>query len=411
MGNAAFDFQTANRSKLAAIPKLFRGQVRSRFSKRDSQTWVIGSHFGLGDGAWAFYQAAKAADPSLRIIWLVSEKWQAAQAEQKGVEWLTRDSQEGYEATIHAGLIAITHGFGDVNRYAEGGAKIVQLWHGTPIKKLHLDSPQVLDIGKLGDIPGTKLAIKSMYRVGLRSIDLFPVSSDAVVPFISSAFGLTKQVQPLGEPRTDVMFGGSKRDRTDQARALWAKSIPELGDRRIILYAPTWRDGGPDPAIPTPDEWKTMQAWLGENDAVLVLRPHPYSISDYPKSEGSIKVLSRGEQPYLMPLLWGVDTLITDYSSTISDYSITGRPIVMFAPDLAKYEAKRGLYLDYEWLSGGRRHRNWAQVFNTLSGIFSGSEVLDIYTEHSDVLRGFFQKHLDGRNSYRTVRAALDLIN
>ena len=41
------------------------------------------------------------------------------------------------------------------------------------------------------------------------------------------------------------------------------------------------------------------------------------------------------------------DVLITDYSSVMFDYLLYKKPLVLFSPDLAEYEAKRGFYLDY----------------------------------------------------------------
>ncbi|MDR1834044.1 MAG: CDP-glycerol glycerophosphotransferase family protein [Propionibacteriaceae bacterium] len=395
---AGFDFASGNRAKLAALPRYAVGQARGALSKRDPRSWVVGSDFGLGDGAWAFYQAAKLADPGLRVTWLVSTAEQAEDAARRGVQWLPRDSRDGYAATLKAGVVAVTHGFGDANRFAQRGAKVVQLWHGAPLKKLHLDSPAVLR----PPVPGSGPLVRGMYRVGLRAISLFPVCGEPAVAPIESAFGLPAgRVLPLGEPRTDILFG-DPGELAAASRELWREAIPDLGERRLVLHAPTWRDGQPDPVIPSVSDLVAIEAWCAENDALLVIRPHPKAVGDYPRSTPLVRVLSSREQPYPMPLLWGVDALVTDYSSILVDFAVTGRPILALAPDLAEYSRSRGLYFGYDELFAAPRATTWPELLEQLGGLadpaFAGR-----LGAHSAALRDRFQAHQDGQNAARVV--------
>ena len=63
----------------------------------------------------------------------------------------------------------------------------------------------------------------------------------------------------------------------------------------------------------------------------------------------------------------GADVLITDYSSVMFDYLLYKKPLVLFSPDLAEYEAKRGFYLDYRSM----RFRLWR--WRALAGAIEGS--------------------------------------
>jgi CDP-glycerol glycerophosphotransferase len=121
-------------------------------------------------------------------------------------------------------------------------------------------------------------------------------------------------------------------------------------------------------------------------------------------------VLTSADQPYPMPLLWGVDALVTDYSSILVDYAATGRPILYLAPDLEHYAATRGLYFDYAELSHGRRLTTWAEVLARLDELDSPAELSRSQTA-SRALRDRFQDHQDGQNAARTVRAALELLH
>lgn len=408
---SGYSFAAANLAKLLDLPRYAWGALRSLAVRRDRQLWVIGSNFGLADGAWAFHQAAARLPRPPRLVWQVIDDRQREQAVAAGVEWVDRDSAEGFELALHAGVIAVTHGLGDVNRYAQRGAVIVQLWHGSPLKKLNLDSPSVLNLGRLGRVPLAATAIRAMYRAGTSGISVFPVACEEFATSIRSAFGLgTDQVPAIGEPRADALFAGTPAQRRQASRELWEAGLGPLGDSRLILHAPTWRDGDEDPTIPTAAQWQAIDAYCRSRDAVLVVRPHPKCIGDYTFASQRVRVIGSDAQPDIMPLLWGVDVLVTDYSSVLFDFSVTGNPILYLAPDLEHYRATRGLYLDYADLCGGRPLDDWDQVIGRLE---SWQDPAALAADQA-LTRAVFERfiaHRDGRNAERTVARVLDLLD
>ena len=410
--SAGFSFARGNLSKLLATPRYLLGAVRARFTTRDPAVWVIGSAFGPVDGALAFARAARELPEPPRLVWLAGSAPEAARARRAGFEAvLDRDGEEGFAATLGAGVIAVTHGFGDVNRYGISGAVVVQLWHGAPLKKLHADSPAITNAGRLGRVPGMAQLLAWAYRRGTRQISLLPISSSFFAPFLQSAFNLNpQQIRVLGEPRTDVLFAGTLSDRLRAARALLDSRLGGLGDSRVLLYAPTWRDGEPDPSIPTHDQWQRIDSFCAEFDCVLVVRPHPLGVGDYTYRSPRVRILPASVQAESMPLLWGVDVLITDYSSMLVDYSVTGRPIVLLAPDLEHYRRTRGLYVDYEWLSGGRWNGSWDEVLDELRTLFMDPGHRAAAEAHSRGLAARFHEFSDGHGSRRVAEAAAALV-
>jgi len=406
-----YSFAAANLAKLADAPRYLWGAGRSLGVRRDPKLWVIGSDFGLSDGGWAFHQAAMRLPDPPRIVWQVSTEKQRKQAIAAGVAWIDRDSREGFELALRAGVIAVTHGLGDVNRYAQRGAVIVQLWHGSPLKKLNLDSPSVLNLGPFGRVPGATAAMRAMYRAGTRSISVFPVACPEFVASMCTAFGLTpRKVLAIGEPRGDQLFAGTREELRAASRALWEQTIPDLGSRRLILQAPTWRDGEVDPTIPSPSDYRRIEEFCRRTDSILVIRPHPKSVGDYHFTSDVVRVLDASVQPEIMPLLWGVDVLVTDYSSILFDYSVTGCPILYLAPDLEHYRATRGLYIDYADICGGALLTSWDDVVDRME---SWTDPARLELEHTQTLRIFdrFIIHRDGRNSERTVARVLELLS
>jgi CDP-glycerol glycerophosphotransferase (TagB/SpsB family) len=407
---SAYSFASANLAKLAAAPRYLWGAMRSSSVARDPMLWVIGSDFGLTDGGWAFHQAASRLDPAPRIVWQVNGERQRAAAIAAGVAWVDRDSREGYELALRAGVVAVTHGLGDVNRYGQRGALIVQLWHGSPLKKLNLDSPSVLNLGAAGRIPGLSALMRTMYRMGTKSISLFPVACPEFVTSMCTAFALSPhQVLAIGEPRGDQLFAGTPEQLRAASRALWEQTIPDLGDQRLILQAPTWRDGEVDPTIPTQADWPRLEEFCERTNSVLVIRPHPKSVGDYHYSSARVQIIDSSRQPEIMPLLWGVDVLVTDYSSILFDYAVTGNPILYLAPDLAHYEATRGLYIDYSDICGDGLLTTWTEAIARMD---AWSEVSALAAERSQTTAIFdrFITHRDGRNSERTVARVQELL-
>jgi CDP-glycerol glycerophosphotransferase (TagB/SpsB family) len=123
-------------------------------------------------------------------------------------------------------------------------------------------------------------------------------------------------------------------------------AIPD--SRRVILYAPTFRGERTTVARDPIDlDLGVLRDALAA-DHVLLFRSHPFvgarRAADPALAGFLIDVSSHPELNELMPVS---DVLVTDYSSAIFEFALLGRPIVLFAPDLAAYEAERGFYVDY----------------------------------------------------------------
>src|SRR5690606_19172574 len=211
--------------------------------------WVFGCGAGIGDGALAMQREAQAAGH--RTIWLTRSDREDAEAKALGIRTRRRDSVRGWWATVRAGVLIVTHGLGDVNRYGSTDGFVVQLWHGIPLKRIGLDSPVTVQVP--GRLPAAGL-LRRLLRFGYRSaaqrIRVLPAASHRSRGRLESAFGLGEdRVVVTGEPRVDVLSTGSLDERRATASALLTRTGPLLSSQRVLLYAPTWRDGAADPAI------------------------------------------------------------------------------------------------------------------------------------------------------------------
>ncbi|WP_194398055.1 CDP-glycerol glycerophosphotransferase family protein [Microbacterium atlanticum] len=410
---ASFSFGAGNARKLAAIPLYAAGRMLTAVVPRTRDEWVFGCAVGIADGALALWDVV-AADGH-PAVWLVGSAREAQDAAARGIPSVPKRSLRGLWRTARARVIVVTHGFGDVNRYAVTGGFVVQLWHGIPLKRIGLDSPETSRVP--GAVARTPLArparalLRAMYRTAARRIRLLPAASHLVRGRLESAFALPDDAVPVtGEPRVDVLSRGTADDRRVQARAAIARSVPHSEtSQRIALYAPTWRDGAPDPAVPTDDEWEGIVDVLRRHDATLLVRSHPLGAGEYVPPVATDRVQSLGSDlvPDVTPLLPGLDALITDYSSLAFDAALVPVPTLFLAPDMADYGGRRGFYGAYRDVAGEGWAVDWREAATQLDALFAGDAERTRRVERAIALSARVHAHRDGRNAERVYRAIL----
>jgi CDP-glycerol glycerophosphotransferase (TagB/SpsB family) len=415
---ASFSFDAGNASKLAAIPLYAAGRVATLLIPRTSPVWVFGSGAGIGDGALELWRVA-AAD-GRRAVWLTGSAREERDAAVLGIPTLPKTSLAGFWRTARARVVVVTHGFGDVNRYAVSGAYVVQLWHGIPLKRIGLDSPATLRTPRLISRGPRALAsvvrrlLAVMYGGAASRIRLLPAASHLVRGRLQSAFGLADDRVPVtGEPRVDVLSRGSASERRAGARARVAALSGAVGEStRLVLYAPTWRDGAGDPAIPTDAQWARLTELLDHHDAALLVRSHPLGAGDYapPRPSPRVRMLGSDLIADVTPVLPAFDALVTDYSSLVYDSALVPLPVVFLAPDIAEYAAERGFYGVYSDVSGEDPAQDWDAAIVRLDELLADADVASALAARAERLSATVHAHRDGRNTERVYRAVLAAI-
>lgn len=410
---ASFSFGAGNAGKILRIPLYALGRAATLVVPRTSDVWVFGSAVGLADGGLALQRFA--ADRGERTLWLTGSAGEGAEARRLGIRSVAKHSLRGFWATARARVIVITHGFGDVNRYAATGGVIVQLWHGIPLKRIGLDAA-VTTASPLPFARGiAPRVLGALYRRTQHRIRVLPAASELVRGRLESAFGLdTRRVPVTGEPRTDTLSQGTAADRRLAARARLGALLADApgvgGYTPIVLYAPTWRDGAPDPAPPTGVELAGLQTLLAETGAVLLVRSHHLGGGGGPLEGPRVHGFGSEVVADITPLLPGIDALVTDYSSLAFDAALAGVPTLFHAPDLAAYERSRGFYGAYADVAGDDAASDWATLLAQLRALLTDPSVRAERVRRGDALSARVHAFRDGRNTERVYRAIRHLV-
>jgi CDP-glycerol glycerophosphotransferase len=199
----------------------------------------------------------------------------------------------------------------------------LQTWHGMPLKRLRADTPAKR-------VQRGRFAIDWQQQVRNWQHVLSP--SSFATPILQSAYGIEGELLETGYPRGDLLAGADRDELGLEVRR--RLGVPE--GKRTVLYAPTFRDDvydldgayRLDPRL----DLESLQAAVGD-DTVVLFRRHPYVVDAIPTDPaGALRDVSA--YPDATELLLAADVLVTDYSSIMFDYAITGRPMLFHAYDL-----------------------------------------------------------------------------
>ena len=208
---------------------------------------------------------------------------------------------------------------------------LVQIWHRG-------DSFRSMAYSRMGR-PGAL----HIYNSSHRQYDFSIVGSQALVKKYAERFGLNEErVLPLGLPRLDGMLDPA---RVERLRAAFFAAHPALRDKKLLLFAPTFR--GPNRKHAHYDydmlDLDALYDFCGEKYAVL-FKMHPFIQEPVPiQPEQGDRFLDLSDADMdICDLFPCADILITDYSSITYEFSVTGKPMLFYMCDEAEYCARRG---------------------------------------------------------------------
>jgi len=267
-----------------------------------------------------------------RFVWAFHEP---SRFTVEGAQCIRTDSMQYFLTALRARIWITNSGIERGLSFKSRHTLYVNTWHGSTMKKMGNDIPQDNE---------------SFRTRGRMSDDIMLAQSEEQADIFSRVFVIPRShFRIYGLPRNDRLCHVTAADCMAARERL---GLP--ADRRVILYAPTFREYDRDDTGCIMRPPLDLARWDHElsSQYVLLFRAH-YEVAHVLGVTDSDFVHNVTDYPVLDDLMLASDLLISDYSSIFYDYSLLGRPMLHYCYDYEKYDAERGLYFDIrQYLDG-----------------------------------------------------------
>lgn len=272
--------------------------------------------------------------------------------------------------------------------------KLIQIWHACGAFKKFGFSTALL---KFGDTE--KRMLKYPYY---KNISYITVSSPSIVWAYEEAMNskvFDSKVVPAGVSRTDLFFD---REFLNEARQRVYEVFPYAREKKVILYAPTFRGTVRKAETGMVDVEKFYQE-LGD-EYVLIIKHHPY-VKNPPIIDEKYKnfAVDLSSKASIEDLLCTADICISDYSSLVFEYSLFERPLIFFSYDIDEYNDWRGFYYDYDELTPGPVFKENEEIIDYIKNIDTQFDKQKI-----TMFKDKFMSACDGNATKRIIDMALE---
>jgi CDP-glycerol glycerophosphotransferase len=338
----------------------------------DLRDAVVYYSFGgreYSDSPRAIHEELVRRGAPLEHLWVVRD--QAFGAPENAIG-LRHGSREYYDAVARARYV-VANDYWPSWFLRRPDQTCVQTWHGFPLK---------VSGYSLAEQPAALRAYRRVLGQKPENWQYVVSPAPAATPILEHAFPVGSEVLETGLPRTDRLHRPD-RDRLaeDVKRRLGVEG------KRVVLYAPTYRDHLHNRLGRRPSQFRDLTTYsasrkqdgyrlgpmldlaalrsaLGDDDVILFHR-HRRIVDALPSNLDLFDV--SGLLPDPGELVLAADVLITDYSAVLVDFACTGRPIVLFTPDFEDYRDEiRGFSIDFEDEAPAPLLRTTAEVVGAL---------------------------------------------
>lgn len=268
------------------------------------------------------------------------------------------------------------------------GAKIIQLWHGIGFKKIGFIEDASVVSSKFN-----KLDLKGLYSGYDAVLSTSPFYTEEVFRPSFRA----KEFPILGYPRNDVLFNRPTKDTLLGCDATTFSKVAILRkQRRIVLFTPTFRDNTGNPLGGGTLDFGRLDHFLGESNMHMVIKAHP--LTPVISAQGFSHITFYDNNKDIYPMLFMVDTMITDYSSIYMDYLLLDRPVIFYCPDYDEYVTNnREFQFPYDEMTPGPKCKTQDELHLALQ-VGGGN---DGYADARRSLRDKAFLHQDGNAAGR----------
>ena len=332
---------------------------------RSRKKWAFGSFRGaFNDNAKYLFIHVTEQMPDIDCAWLSANRTTVRTIKEKGLKAYHVLSPAGIWFALRAKCWFFNAYSSDIMFCLSGGAKLVNLWHGLPLKRIEFD----IESGILADRFVKKTLKERYFHPEVFKRPDYVVSSTEL---FSEAFARSFRIPlerclNLGLARNEILTWPEEKRRAFIDRYEPAETLDLIGQMGsfggVFVYMPTWRDSQND-FVTAGFDFNSMEEVLSENNALLLIKPHANTYIEPVLLNGleHIKLLPSTLDIY--PVLPYTDVLITDYSSVMYDYILMEKKdVILYLFDKEEYVNERPFIWSFEDMTYGHR----AGSFETL---------------------------------------------
>jgi len=370
---------------------------------RTDKIWLFGSGSGhsFSDNAkYLFLYSSSKSD--VKCYWISKNNQIVKKLIDDGYDACYAYSLRGLWLSIISNVYIYDGRANGINFWTSFGVYHINLWHGSPLKKLDRDINLVHSdffIGYHGKFL-KKYHVRFKIPEWFIVPDLMISTSKKVECYLKSAFG-TNHVISKGYPRNDVIL----------AVGLCQGSVLNYKDKyeKIILYAPTFRDTNTENRELLID-FGRLNNLLVKNNAALLVKLHRHDKSVVlDKEYTNINILDNNIDVY--PIFKDVDLLITDYSSIFFDFLLTDKPILFYPYDKESYLSNdRPMYDDYDSVTPGYKVLEFSELYVKLELFFNNPTSLKEGGVDYNKTKDLYHKYKDAKGSERTYKYIKEML-
>lgn len=291
---------------------------------KNSRTCFFSSFRGqYSDNPRAISEYLHVIAPNMQQVWLLSRKNEKYAPDY--VKVVYPGTLQAWKMQAQAGVWVLNCAYGKNSGVYKGeNTYYIQTWHGDRGLK------------KIGYLAAEEMGAKYSGADGL------PFMDDCNLFVAASEYGKRKAIEGMkfqgkflmkGMPRNDKLVNHEQYEK----EKLTIKKSLSLSDEKILLYAPTFRDGQSvqDVAINISQTIKSLEKDGSKWKCLIRSHSKSHGINSV---EDNKKFINVSSYPDMADLLLIADLLITDYSSCAGDFVLTNRPVVLALFDIDEYQ-------------------------------------------------------------------------
>lgn len=373
----------------------------SFITPRSKKIWLFGSTFGkrFADNPKYLYLYLKQyKSKEVKTIWITQDKDIVKLLREHDLEVYHNHSLKGIWYCLRSSVYIYDNYSKDISFWLSGGAKKVNLWHGSGNKKTNYDNKFDTVRHPRNNWERFKTALRRLSDEKPHHYTLATSPMMAKI-FISAFHTNIQHIIQEGYPRNDLLFPNALRNvysKTEKVTLDYIKQCKE-DKRKVVLYMPTFRNS--EEKFFEVMDLELFNEYLLKHNMIFFTKLHPKSKlkEKFHRIQYSqIMNIDANVDPYT--ILQYADLLVTDYSSIYSDYLMLNRPSVLFPYDFEEYtKDTRECYFEYEEYMPEIRAYNMEELMSCIDIV----STKDDYEMGRLELRGRIFAISDGHSSER----------